>query len=108
LRLPHQDAELLHRAIDAAFDENVNGPIGDDVHKLMEHRSFALESEEEGQAEYSRHDGDIWLTVYFKDGKVDRTEAVLSGNDKDRFGKSNRITRRGWEGLHSFTNSYGD
>ena len=69
--------------------------IEQQVASLMEQRAFSKDTSGKGWAVYERHDGDIQIKVYFKDGKVDR--AVMDGR-----------ARKGFEGLHSLTQTFGD
>jgi phage-related protein (TIGR01555 family) len=95
--------------------------IEERVSDLMECRSFGYEAEGDDFVDYSRgdyrngsHSKDQWKNVplsargrwcrvYFKAGKVDRCECYSSeGLDAEK------DVRKGWEGLFSFTQAYGD
>lgn len=75
----------------------------EDVASLMERRSFGTGLKGYNFQVYYRHDGDTQLTVRFKDGLVKDVTCVRAGNDGDGV-----ETRKGWSGLWSFAQAYGD
>lgn len=83
---------------------------GDTIEKqvanLMERRSFSKGEEGDGWAIYSRntdYEGDgTWLKVFFKDGKVAKCDMF------DEEPENVLDTRLGFEGVFSFTQTYGD
>jgi hypothetical protein len=95
LDLPHDNETS---AADAA-PLDVEG-TRDEVAELMERRSFGELATGYNFATYSRHDGDIQLTVRFGDDVVKDVTAVFAGNDdRSKWNKPNAETRTGWEGL---------
>jgi hypothetical protein len=81
-----------------------------DVAELMAKRSFSEEKRETeygtGWIIYSRkteYPGEgIWLKVFLKDGKVAKTDMF------DEEPENVVATKLGWDGLRSFTNTFGD
>jgi hypothetical protein len=84
-----------------------NGTIGKEVYDAMVKRCFNLDSETDGSAEYERHEGDIRIKVHFDGQEIGDVEATLSGGDRGRWSSDN-VKKHGWEGIQSFTNTYGD
>ncbi len=82
------------------------GSVEDRIADQMEKRSFSEEEVGDDWLEFSRntdYEGDgTWIRVHYKDGEVTKVEC-WSG---DRSGSP--TTREGWDGLVSFTNTYGD
>jgi hypothetical protein len=86
-----------------------NGAIGKEVYDAMEKRCFNLESEKEGSAVYERHDGDIRIVVNFRGQEIGDVKLGLTGEEAGRWSNdSNSHKKHGWEGIKSFTNTYGD
>jgi hypothetical protein len=80
--------------------------IEEQVANLMEKRSFSEDGKGNGWVIYSRNteyagDG-TWLKVFFKDGKVTKTDMF------DEEPENVLETRLGFDGLHSFTQAFGD
>jgi hypothetical protein len=99
------DNELLkHAAVDPSQYEG--GTIEEQVANLMEKRSFSEDGKGDGWVIYSRnteYKGDgTWLKVFFKDGKVAKTDMF------DEEPENVLETRLGFDGLHSFTQAFGD
>ena len=95
-------------ATDAAPLKDAKG-TRDEVAELMERRSFGELATGYNFATYSRHDGDIQLTVRFEDDVVKDVTAVFAGNnDRSKWKKPNSETRKGWEGVWDFAQAYGD
>ncbi len=82
------------------------GSVEDRIADQMEKRSFSEEEVGDDWLEFSHntdYEGDgTWIRVHYKDGEVTKVEC-WSG---DRSGSP--TTREGWDGLVSFTNTYGD
>jgi hypothetical protein len=79
----------------------------DEVATLMEYRSFGTgKLKGYNFATYYRHDGDIQITVRFKDGIVVNSTIVFAGNDAKK--KDPAETRDGFKGLFEFAQAYGD
>jgi hypothetical protein len=97
--------ELLKRG--AVEPSNFDGDtIEEQVANLMEKRSFSEDGKGDGWVIYSRnteYEGDgTWLKVFFKDGKVTKTDMF------DEEPQNVLETRLGFDGLHSFTQAFGD
>jgi hypothetical protein len=104
-KVPQPDNELLkHSAVDPSQYEG--GTIEEQVANLMEKRSFSEDGKGDGWVIYSRnteYEGDgTWLKVFFKDGKVSKTDMF------DEEPQNVLETRLGFDGLHSFTQAFGD
>src|SRR5271166_64459 len=82
------------------------GTIEEQVANLKERRSFSEDGKGDGWVIYSRnteYEGDgTWLKVFFKDGKVTKTDMF------DEEPENVLDTRLGFDGLHSFTQAFGD
>jgi len=82
------------------------GTIEEQVANLMEKRSFSEDGKGNDWVIYSRNteyaDDGTWLKVFFKDGKVTKTDMF------DEEPQNVLETRLGFDGLHSFTQAFGD
>jgi hypothetical protein len=85
-----------------------NGAVGKEVYDAMEKRCFNLDSESEGEAVYERHDGDIRVKVHFNGQEIGDVELNLSDEKDGRWSDGNTDKKQGWDGIKSFTNTYGD
>jgi hypothetical protein len=95
-----------NQARDAGMPAPTSAGTPEEVAKLMEYRSFGPgKLKGFNFATYYRHDGDIQITVRFKNDTVVSATIVFAGND-DRKGSSE--TRDGFKGLFEFAQAYGD
>jgi hypothetical protein len=105
-KVPQSVEELLKKqgAVDPSNYEG--GTIEEQVANLMEKRSFSEDGKGNGWVIYSRNteypDDGTWLKVFFKDGKVAKTDMF------DEEPENVLETRVGFDGLHSFTQAFGD
>jgi len=91
----------------AVSPDNYEGDtIEEQVAHLMEQRSFSEDGKGDDWAIYSRnteYPGDgTWIKVFFKGGKVTKADMF------DREPENVLETRLGFDGVHSFTQAYGD
>jgi hypothetical protein len=112
-QIPVQERRMLPKKTGDEMPKPDARGTRQDVLKLMEHRSFRLETERQDYMIFSRHDGNITVTVRFRGGEV--LDATLTQNaseigSKNFEGKreAKSQTRQGFQGLFQFAQMVGD
>lgn len=77
-------------------------PIEKQVEYVCEHRSFGRVGKLKNPMTFERHDGEMKMKVWFKDGRVEKAQF------SDAQGSGKPDVRLGWDGFFSITQAFGD